>query len=170
MENLKSKIRDIPDFPKKGIIFKDITTLLMDGKAYRKAINAFVKRYKDKKIDLIVAVESRGFIFGAALAHRLGIGIIPVRKIGKLPYQTHKVKYDLEYGSAELEIHRDAIKKGQRVVLIDDLLATGGTTEAVCKLIEKMKGKIIEVAFLIELAFLNGRKKIKYPIFSLMKF
>jgi len=170
MENLKLKIRDIPDFPKKGIIFKDITTLLKDGKAFREAVDTLVKRYKKKKIDLIVAVEARGFILGAALAYRLGVGIIPVRKLGKLPYHTHKVKYQLEYGNAELEIHRDAIKPGEKVLVVDDLLATGGTVGAVCKLIEKMKGKIVGVAFLIELTVLKGRKNLKHPIYSLIKY
>ncbi len=170
MEALKSKIRDVLDFPKKGIVFKDITTLLKDRHAFRKVVNIFGKRYRKKKIDSIVAVEARGFILGAALAHRLGVGIIPVRKKGKLPYRTHQVKYQLEYGRAVLEIHRDAIEPNERVLLVDDLLATGGTTEAVCKLIKKMKGKIIEVAFLIELTELKGRRKIKNPVYSLIKY
>ena len=136
MERLKSKIRDVPDFPKKGIIFKDITTLLKDRDAFKQVVNAFIKRYRRKKIDLVVAVEARGFILGAALAYRLGVGIVPVRKKGKLPYHTHKIKYRLEYGQAELEVHRDAIKPKEKILLVDDLLATGGTVAAVCKLIE----------------------------------
>ncbi|MEA3369115.1 MAG: adenine phosphoribosyltransferase [Candidatus Ratteibacteria bacterium] len=170
MERLKSKIRDVPDFPQKGIIFKDITTLLKDRDAFKQVVNAFVKRYRRKKIDLVVAVEARGFILGAALAHRLGVGIIPVRKKGKLPYRTHKIKCRLEYGQAELEVHRDAIKPKEKILLVDDLLATGGTVAAVCKLIEKMKGKIVEIAFLVELTGLKGRKKLKYPIHSLIKY
>lgn len=170
METLKSKIRDVLNFPKKGIVFKDITTLLKDRYAFRKVVNTFVKRYKKRKIDVVVAIEARGFILGAALAHRLGVGIIPVRKKGKLPYHTHKVEYQLEYGNAVLEIHRDAIEPREKVLIIDDLLATGGTTEAVCKLIERMKGKIVEIAFLIELTELKGRKKLKYPIYSLIKY
>ena len=170
MEALKSKIRDVIDFPKKGIIFKDITTLLQDGKAFREAVDIFLRRYRRKKIDLIVGIEARGFILGAILANRLGVGFIPIRKEGKLPYKTYKIDCELEYGKATLEIHRDAIKKGDRVLLIDDLLATGGTAQAVCRLIKKMKGKIVEVAFLIELTRLNGRKKIKSPIYSIIKF
>ena len=170
MERLKSKIRDVPDFPKKGIIFKDITTLLKDRDAFKQVVNAFIKRYRHKKIDLVVAVEARGFILGAALAYRLGVGIIPVRKKGKLPYHTHKIKCRLEYGQAELEVHRDAIKPKEKILLVDDLLATGGTVAAVCKLIEKMKGKIVEIAFLVELTELKGRKKLKYPIYPLIKY
>lgn len=170
MERLKSKIRDVPDFPKKGIIFKDITTLLKDRDAFKQVVNAFIKRYRRKKIDLVVAVEARGFILGAALAYRLGVGIVPVRKKGKLPYHTHKIKYRLEYGQAELEVHRDAIKPKEKILLVDDLLATGGTVAAVCKLIERMKGKIVEIAFLVELTELKGRKKLKYPIYSLLKY
>ena len=170
MERLKLKIRDIPDFPKKGIIFKDITTLLKDKDAFKQVVNAFIRRYRKKKIDLVAAVEARGFILGAALAYRLGVGFIPVRKKGKLPHHTHKVKYQLEYGHATLEIHCDAIKPKEKILLVDDLLATGGTTAAVCKLIEKMKGKIVEIAFLVELTELKGRKKLKYPIYSLLKY
>lgn len=170
-ENLKNYIRDIPDFPKKGIIFKDITTLLKEGKVFKEVISILYKRYKDKKIDKVVAIESRGFIFGGALACRLGVGFVPVRKKGKLPSRTHSVSYDLEYGTDTLEIHCDAIKPGERVLLLDDLLATGGTAVAVSKLIEKMGAEIVELAFLIELGFLKGRDKLKgRDVFSMIKY
>ncbi len=170
-KSLKSYVRDIPDFPKKGIIFKDITPLIGDPEAFRSAINEFYERYKNKKIEYIVSVESRGFIFGAALAYLLKCGLVPVRKKGKLPYSTHEVTYALEYGSDTLQMHEDAFQKGARVLLIDDLLATGGTTNAAMELIEKIGGKIIEAAFVIELEFLKGKDKIKnVPIFSLIKY
>jgi len=171
MEDLKQLIRDVPDFPKKGIIFKDITPLIGNPKAYQKAINAFAERYKEKKIDKVVSVEARGFLFGAPLAYKLGAGIIPVRKPGKLPFHTNRIDYELEYGTDSLDIHKDAIKNGERVLIVDDLLATGGTITAVSKLVEQLKGEIIELAFLIELKFLNGREKLKqYPVFSLITF
>ncbi|MCM8760788.1 MAG: adenine phosphoribosyltransferase [Candidatus Omnitrophica bacterium] len=170
MNELKTFIRDIPDFPKKGIIFKDITTLLKDGKRFKQAVDTFAREYKDKKIDLIVSVEARGFIFGAALAYKLGAGIIPVRKKGKLPFKTYAVSYDLEYGKDTLEIHQDAISKGDNVLIVDDLLATGGTSRAVIDLIEKIGGKVVGLAFLIELLPLKGREKLKdYNIVSLIK-
>lgn len=170
-EELKGSIRDIPDFPKKGIIFKDITTLLKDGNKFRKAIDAIAERYKDKKIDKVVSVEARGFIFGSVVAYKLGAGIIPVRKKGKLPHETHRVEYELEYGTDCLEIHKDAISPGDNVLIIDDLLATGGTMKAVCELVEKMGGKVVEVAFLIELTFLKGRDRLKgKEVFSLIEF
>jgi len=168
--NLKRFIRDIKDFPKKGIIFKDITTLLRDGDKFRLAVDAIVNKYKSKKIDAVVSVEARGFIFGSAVAYKLGAGIIPVRKKGKLPYLTHSVTYDLEYGKDTLEIHRDAFKKGAKVLIVDDLLATGGTTRAVIDLVEKMGGKVAGIAFLIELLALKGRQKLKgYSVYSLIK-
>lgn len=171
VEELKNSIRDIPDFPKKGIIFKDITTLLKDGKKFRDTIDCIVERYKDKKIDKVVAIEARGFILGSVVAYQLGAGIIPVRKKGKLPYETNSVEYELEYGKDSLEIHKDAIKPNDKVLVVDDLLATGGTMNAVCDLIERSKGEVVEVAFLIELTFLKGRDRLKgRKIFSLIKF
>ena len=171
VEELKSSIRDIPDFPKKGVIFKDITTLLKDGNKFQKAIDCIVERYKDKKIDKVVSVEARGFIFGSAIAYKLGAGVIPVRKKGKLPHETHRIEYELEYGKDILEIHKDAISPNDNVLIIDDLLATGGTMKAVCDLVEGMEGKIVEVAFLIELTFLKGRDRLKgHQVFSLIEF
>lgn len=171
MEKLKEIIRDIPDFPKKGIIFKDITTLLRDPVSFQRTVDLLGHRYIDKSIDLVVGIEARGFIIGAALAYKLGAGIILVRKPGKLPYKTHKASYELEYGTDVLEIHQDAISKGQRVLIADDLLATGGTVSAVISLIEKLGGEIEECAFLVELDFLKGREKLKpHNVFSLLNF
>ncbi len=171
IEELKNSIRDIPDFPKKGIIFKDITTLLQDGNKLKEAVDCIVERYKDKKINKVVAIEARGFIFGGIVAYKLGAGMIPVRKKGKLPYQTNSVEYELEYGRDSLEIHKDAIKPDDKVLVIDDLLATGGTMNAVCGLVERSGGKIVEVAFLIELTFLKGRDRLKgREVFSLIEF
>lgn len=158
---LKQHIRDIPDFPTKGILFRDITPLLQNGPVFRKAIAALAKRYKNHRIDAVVAIESRGLIVGSALAYVLGTGLVPVRKKGKLPHRTHRVSYALEYGEDTLEMHQDAIASGARVVLVDDLLATGGTMGATIELIQQCGGKIIEVAFLIELAALKGRGKLK---------
>ncbi|MBI4974375.1 MAG: adenine phosphoribosyltransferase [Candidatus Omnitrophica bacterium] len=170
MKALESYIRDIPGFPKDGIIFKDITPLLKDGKKFREAVDAIADEFKGKKIDSILSVEARGFIFGSALAYKLGVGIIPIRKKGKLPFKTHAVTYDLEYGKDTLEIHQDAIGKGDNVLIVDDLLATGGTTRAVIDLVEKLGGKISGIAFLIELTALKGREKLKgYPVISLIK-
>lgn len=170
MEKLSKKIRNIPNFPKKGILFKDITPLLQDGISFRKAIDLLAKQCP-KEIDLIVSVEARGFILGAALAYKLGIGFIPVRKPGKLPYKTESVKYKLEYGEDIMEIHKDAIKKGDKILVLDDLLATGGTARAICDLVEKLRGEIKKVLFLIELTSLKGREKLKkYNVFSLIKY
>ena len=170
MESLKSYVRDIPDFPKKGIIFKDITTLIKDGRQFRRAVDTICDRFKDKKIDAVLSVEARGFIFGAAVAYKLGTGVIPVRKKGKLPYKTHSVSYGLEYGKDTLEIHQDAFQKGTRILIVDDLLATGGTTRAVADLVEKMGGEIAGIAFVIELLPLKGREKLKgYAVESLIK-
>jgi len=167
---LKKYIRDIPGFPKEGIIFKDITTLLKDGKAFAAAVDTIVNEYKGKKIDVVLSVEARGFIFGAAVAYKLGVGLVPVRKKGKLPHKTHSVTYNLEYGQDTLEIHQDAFGKGANVLIVDDLLATGGTTQAVAGLVEKMGGKIAGIAFVIELLPLKGREKLKgYPVMSLIK-
>lgn len=158
---LEKFIRDVPDFPEKGIIFKDITTLLKEPEALKYVIDEMVKRYADKKIDKVVGIESRGFIFGAAVAYHLGCGFVPARKPGKLPAETIREDYTLEYGTNSLEMHTDAIKPGERVAIIDDLLATGGTAVAVAKLVERLKGTVVGIEFLIELDFLNGRDKLK---------
>ncbi len=169
--DLKNFIRDIPDFPKKGIIFKDITTLLRNKKAFRHSVDAMARKFAKDKIDFIVAVESRGFIFGGALAYKLGAGFIPVRKKGKLPYRTDSVTYELEYGTDTLEMHEDAVEPNSRILIVDDLLATGGTVKAVCDLLVRKKAKIIGVAFLIELEFLKGKSKLQnVPIHSLIRF
>jgi len=171
IEHLKEKIRDIPDFPKKGILFKDITTLLKDAQSYRDAVHALVNVVKGKKIDIIVGIESRGFIFGAVVAYQLGKGFAPIRKKGKLPAKTQSVTYALEYGEDTIEIHEDAVSKGTKVLIVDDLLATGGTAHAVVQLIEKLGGKVVGLSFLIELDFLHGREKLdRYDVFSLMHF
>ncbi len=169
--NLESYIRSIPDFPKPGILFRDITTLLKDKKAFKEAINALAAKYKNKKIDVVVAIESRGFIFGAALAYKLGAGFVPVRKKGKLPARANSVTYELEYGTDTLEMHHDAINPKANVLIVDDLLATGGTAKAVCQLVEQSQGKIIGILFLIELLGLKGKDKLKgLPIQSLIKY
>ncbi len=164
-------IRDVPDFPKKGIIFKDITTLLGDKDAFKHVIDLMVDRYKDKNISKIVGIESRGFIFGGVVAYRLGCGFVPARKPGKLPADTIKEDYTLEYGTNTLELHVDAIEPGENVVIIDDLLATGGTARAVAKLVERLKGNIVSIDFLIELEFLNGKAKLEgYTYNSYLKY
>jgi len=171
MEDLKKYIRNIPDFPKKGIVFRDITTLLKDGRAFRRAIDALYERYHGRHIDLVVGTEARGFLMAAPLAYRLGAGVVPVRKPGKLPAETLHLEYQLEYGSDALEIHRDAIEPGQKILVIDDLLATGGTIEATCRMVEQLGGEIVAVAFLIELDFLQGRKKLgDREVFSLVHY
>jgi adenine phosphoribosyltransferase len=158
---LKGKIRDIKDFPTDGILFTDITTLLKDGPAFRYVIDAIAGRYQKERVDLVVGIESRGFIFGGALAHQLQAGFVPVRKLGKLPGKTIEVEYELEYGRDALAVHEDAIKAGQRVLAVDDLLATGGTMAATLRLIRQLGGAVVGVAFMIELAFLRGRDKLK---------
>jgi adenine phosphoribosyltransferase len=169
--DLKAKIRDVADFPKKGILFKDITTLLADPKSFQMAIDFIAHRYIDRHIDAVLGVEARGFIMGAALAYKLGSGVIIVRKPGKLPAATESVTYQLEYGEDSLEIHKDAIKPGMKILLADDVLATGGTVRAVIMLLEKMKAEIVECAFLAELSALKGREKLKpYSYFSLLSF
>lgn len=169
--DLKKVIRTVADYPKKGILFYDITTLLKNEKAFKQTIDTLYKKYKDKKIDKVVAVDARGFIFGAPLAIKLGAGFVPVRKKGKLPADTLGAAYTLEYGQDELTIHKDAIKPGENILIIDDLLATGGTISAVTELIEKLHGKIIGIGFVIELTFLKGKEKLKgYPLFSLLKY
>ena len=170
MDYLKQKIRTIPDFPKSGILFRDITTLLADPEAFKSVIDLFIEHYRKEQIDLVVGIESRGFIVGAPLALGLGKGFIPVRKAGKLPGPTHGVEYELEYGTDLVEVHKDAIEKGSRVLMVDDLLATGGTMEGSSKLIEKAGGIINGYAFVIELIDLKGRSRLDKPVFSLVSF
>jgi adenine phosphoribosyltransferase len=160
MEQLKSNIRHVPDFPKKGILFYDITTLLQEPAGFRAAIDSLVLPFVDAKIDVVVGIESRGFIFGAAVADRIGAGFVPVRKPGKLPSTTVRATYDLEYGSDTLEMHDDAVRGGQRALIVDDLLATGGTARATRDLVTRLGGTVHALAFLIELAALNGRSKL----------
>ena len=168
--DIASKIRDIPDFPKPGIIFKDITPLLQDAESLRFAVDRMAEFAVAKKVDLVLGAEARGFILGAALAYTLGAGFVPARKPGKLPYETIAAEYELEYGTDSLEIHEDAIGPGTRVLVHDDLLATGGTARAKCDLVEKMGGEVVGVTFIIELAFLAGRNKLKeYDLLSLIK-
>ncbi|HET7347151.1 MAG TPA: adenine phosphoribosyltransferase [Acidobacteriaceae bacterium] len=170
-EPLKALIRTVPDFPKPGILFYDITTLLKDPKGFAALIDALAQYYIDKDIDLVLGIEARGFIFGPALAYRLNAGFVPVRKPRKLPGPTARVTYDLEYGSDTLEIHQDAIEPGQRVVLVDDLLATGGTMEASIKLVQQLGGEIAGLGFAIELDFLRGRDRFRdYDVFSLLHY
>jgi adenine phosphoribosyltransferase len=161
IEELTQKIRDIPDFPRKGIVFKDITPLLNDPRTFKMAIDAMAHQYIGQHLDLVVGIEARGFIIGAALAYILNAGLIPLRKPGKLPFLTHRLSYNLEYGSAELEIHRDAIKPGQRVIIVDDLLATGGTMRASVELVRTLGAEIVGVAFLVEIGFLAGRNQLQ---------
>jgi adenine phosphoribosyltransferase len=167
VERLRAAIRDVPDFPKPGILFKDITPILSDPALFRAAVGLFEARLKGRGIGKVAAIEARGFVFGAALADRLGVGFVPIRKKGKLPYKTFEESYDLEYGSATLAIHQDAFEAGEAVVLIDDLLATGGTAQASARLVEKAGGRVAEILFLVELAFLNGRSRLAgYPAFA----
>lgn len=171
IEELRRVIREIPNFPKEGILFYDITTLLEDAKSFQRAIDILGDRYIDKNVDVIAGIEARGFIIGAALAYKLCKGLVVVRKKGKLPYKTQKARYELEYGVDEVEMHQGAIKPGQRVVIIDDLLATGGTASATVELVLKSEGEVVECGFLVELESLEGRKKIeRYPVFSLIKY
>jgi adenine phosphoribosyltransferase len=171
MNELKQIIRDIPDFPKKGIIFKDITTLLADAKSFQRMVDLLANRYVGEKIDQIVGIEARGFILGAALAYKLGTGISLVRKSGKLPYKTRSISYELEYGSDTLEVHEDAFKPGDRVLIADDLLATGGTMAAVVELVEKSGAELYECAFMAELECLDGRSRLPAgKVYSLLKF
>jgi adenine phosphoribosyltransferase len=167
--DLKAKIRDIKDFPTEGILFKDITTLLKDPPAFRFVLDYLATRYKDERVDVVVGIESRGFIFGGALAHQLTAGFVPVRKLGKLPGKTIEVEYELEYGRDALAMHEDGIAPGQRVLVVDDLLATGGTMAATLRLVEQLGGHVVGVAFMIELAFLHGRDKLKnYAVHSMI--
>jgi adenine phosphoribosyltransferase len=168
---LLEKIRNVPDFPKKGIVFRDITTLLKDGPAFAEAVDALRRKYQGTHIDKIASVESRGFIFGATLAYALGAGFIPIRKPGKLPAATIREEYVLEYGTDSIEVHQDAITPGERVLLVDDLLATGGTMAAACTLVRRLGGTIVGTAFLIELSFLGGRKLLAdVDVFSLIHY
>lgn len=169
--DLESKIRNIKDFPKPGIGFKDVTTLIGDGDAFRDAVDKICEDLKKYDIDVVVGPEARGFIFGTPVAYNLGVGFAPIRKPGKLPYKVERYEYSLEYGTDVLEIHKDAIKPGQRVAIVDDLLATGGTVEAAAKLIEKIGGEVVALEFLIELSFLKGRDKLKkYNVNTLVKY
>jgi len=170
-EHLKKLIREVPDFPKPGILFYDITTLLKDPLGFATLIDAFSEHYLDKKVNLVLGIEARGFIFGPALAYRLNAGFVPVRKPKKLPAATAKVTYDLEYGSDSLEVHQDAIQPGQRVIIVDDLLATGGTASATVKLSKSLGAEIAGIAFVVELDFLKGREKLAgYDLFSLLHY
>jgi len=169
--DLKEKIRVIEDFPKKGISFKDITTILKDGEGFKYIIDKIVEKVKDKEIDLVVGPEARGFVLGAPVAYALGVGFVPVRKPGKLPADTLRYEYSLEYGNDALEIHKDAIIPGQRVLIVDDLLATGGTISAVAKLVEELGGVVASMGFVVELTGLKGREKLKgYDVFSLVQY
>ena len=171
MEQLKAAIREVPDWPKKGILFYDVTTLLKRADRFHETVDALISPYKNREVDLVAGIEARGFIFAPTVAYALGAGFIPVRKPGKLPAATHKATYDLEYGTDSLEIHRDAVEPGQRVLIVDDLIATGGTAKAVAELIEKMGGEIVGFAFVVELEFLKGRGKLqKYEVTSLLKY
>ncbi len=168
---IQKTIREVPDFPKEGILFYDITTLLQNADAFASTINILAEKYKGEKIDTVIGIESRGFIFGAVLANALGTGFVPVRKKGKLPSQTKSVTYDLEYGSDTLEIHSDAVASGARVLIVDDLLATGGTMQAVARLVSGQGAVIAGIAFVVELDFLKGREKIQqYPVFSIIHY
>lgn len=169
--NLRDTIRDIPDFPQKGILFKDITTLLKNPAAFKQSLDEMANIVRGQKIDAVVGMESRGFIFGAPLADRLGAGFVPARKLGKLPAATVQAEYALEYGSNTIEMHKDAIKPGMRVLIVDDLLATGGTAEATARLVEGLGGEIAGLVFLIELKFLKGREKLSgYPVTALIEY
>lgn len=168
---LEEYIRDIADFPKPGIIYKDISPLLQNPEAMREGVKRFLKYLKDQEIDKVVGIESRGFFFATLLAEKLNAGFIPIRKPGKLPYETLRESYSLEYGKDVLEIHRDAIRKGERVLIHDDVLATGGTAAAACKLVEKLGGEIVQCNFLMDLAFLNGKEKLRgYEVISLLSY
>src|SRR5262245_11757928 len=171
VESIRAAVRDVSDFPKKGILFKDITPVLSDAGLFRASINLFLERCRGRQLEKIVGIDARGFVFGSAVAYELGVGFVPIRKRGKLPYRTEIAKYTLEYGEAEVEMHTDAVRPGERVVLIDDLLATGGTSAAAAVLIRKAGGQLLEAQFLIELEFLEGRKLLEpTPVTSFLKY
>lgn len=171
MDDLRAKIRDIQDFPKPGVVFKDITTLLRDASSFNRVVDVLGHRYLEQPIDVVLGIEARGFIIGSALAYKLNKGVILVRKPGKLPYKTHSATYQLEYGSDTLEIHQDAFERGQKVLVADDVLATGGTVRAVVDLVRQMGGEVVECAFMAELLFLKGREKLAdVPVHSLIQF
>jgi adenine phosphoribosyltransferase len=171
VEDLRAKIREIPDFPKPGILFYDITTLLKEPAAYREAIDLMLEPYRGTGVEVVVGMESRGFIFSAAMAYELQAGLVPVRKLGKLPAETLTVEYALEYGSNTLEIHRDAIRPGQKVLIVDDLLATGGTVRGTIELVERLQGKVAGLGFLVELEFLKGRERLQgYDVTSVIRY
>ncbi len=171
IDKLRTGVRDVPDFPKKGIVFKDITPILKDGALFRASIDVFLDQCRGRKIDKIVGIDARGFVFGSAVAYELGVGFVPLRKKGRLPYKTESAKYSLEYGEAEMELHIDAITEGEQVILIDDLLATGGTSASAAALIKKVGGELVEAIFLIELEFLHGRDKLTpTPVVSFLKY
>ena len=167
IEKIKAAIRDVPDFPKEGIIFKDITPVLADPELFKRTIDIFVEKHQDQGISKVAGIDARGFLFAGAICDRMDVGLVPIRKQGKLPYKTYEESYDLEYGSNTLAIHQDAFEEGEKVLLIDDLLATGGTAAASAKLIEKAGGTVVGIDFLVELSFLNGREKLAgYNVFS----
>jgi adenine phosphoribosyltransferase len=171
IDKLRAGVRDVPDFPKKGIVFKDITPILSNSALFKASIDVFLERCRSKKIDKIVGIDARGFLFGSVVAYELGVGFVPLRKKGRLPYKTESAKYSLEYGEAEMELHIDAITGGEQVVLIDDLLATGGTSASAATLIKKVGGQLLEAIFLIELEFLHGREKLApTPVISFLKY
>lgn len=170
-EALRAAVRDVVDFPKPGIVFKDITPILADPKLFKQAVHMMAETLGDLKVDKIVGIEARGFIFGAALAHHLGVGFIPLRKKGKLPWKTHEEAYQLEYGEAVIELHQDAVIEGEKVLLVDDLLATGGTLAASIKLLERLQAKLVGIAVLVELNFLDGRSKLNsHPVHSILTY
>jgi len=169
--DLAKMIRDVPDFPKEGILFKDITTLIKEPQAFREVIDRLADHYAGQEIDLVVAVEARGYIFGAPIAYKLGAGFVPVRKEGKLPAETVREEYELEYGTDSVEMHRDAIQPGQKVLIVDDLIATGGSAAATARLVERLGGEVVSIAFLIELTFLKGVEKLKdYDVFTMIEY
>jgi adenine phosphoribosyltransferase len=171
MEQLKAEIREVPDWPKKGILFYDVTTLLKKGPCFRQVVDGLIAPYRDKKVDIVVGIEARGFIFAPTVAYALGAGFVPVRKPGRLPSATYRVSYDLEYGTDCLEMHQDAIQPGHRVLIVDDLIATGGTARAVADLVQKVGGAVVGLAFMVELDFLHGREKLaSYEVTSLMHY
>ncbi len=171
LADIRQAVRDIPDFPKPGVVFKDITPLLNNGPLFQRTIDLLADRYQSRKPDTILGIESRGFIIGSALAYKLGAGFCIVRKPGKLPHETHSASYDLEYGSDTLEVHRDGLRPGSRVLIVDDLIATGGTAAAAAELAATLGGEVIEFAFLIELSFLKGREKLKpNDVFSVIRY